>query len=158
MKHHFLTSFMILAFATCTLIGCGAKEIRQVSVIDEKYVHNGTLGVPNPDIIIKIFEPNSDVEKCIDDIGEICVTGPTIFMGYINEDKETKNTLVRHHDGRTWLHTGDLGYMDKNGFIFYTSRAKRMIISNGYNIYPIEYPPKSHKAWKMIHLLLKYVF
>ena len=59
-------------------------------------------------------------------------------MGYINEDKETKNTLVRHHDGRTWLHTGDLGYMDKNGFIFYTSRAKRMIISNGYNIYPIE--------------------
>ena len=59
-------------------------------------------------------------------------------MGYINEDKETKNTLIRHHDGRTWLHTGDLGYMDKNGFIFYTSRAKRMIISNGYNIYPIE--------------------
>ena len=106
--------------------------------IDEKYVHNGTLGVPNPDIIIKIFEPNSDVEKCINDIGEICVTGPTIFMGYINEDKETKNTLIRHHDGRTWLHTGDLGYMDKNGFIFYTSRAKRMIISNGYNIYPIE--------------------
>ena len=59
-------------------------------------------------------------------------------MGYINEDKENKNTLIRHHDGRTWLHTGDLGYMDKNGFIFYTSRAKRMIISNGYNIYPIE--------------------
>ena len=79
-----------------------------------------------------------DEEKCINDIGEICVTGPTIFMGYINEDKETKNTLIRHHDGRAWLHTGDLGYMDKNGFIFYTSRAKRMIISNGYNIYPIE--------------------
>ena len=106
--------------------------------VDEKYVKNGTLGIPNPDMIVKIFEPNSDVEKCIDDIGEICVTGPTIFMGYINEDKETKNTLIRHHDGRTWLHTGDLGYMDKNGFIFYTSRAKRMIISNGYNIYPIE--------------------
>ena len=123
-------------------VGYGLSEASgfcsSTAPIDEKYVHNGTLGVPNPDIIIKIFEPNSDVEKCIDDIGEICVTGPTIFMGYINEDKETKNTLVRHHDGRTWLHTGDLGYMDKNGFIFYTSRAKRMIISNGYNIYPIE--------------------
>ena len=123
-------------------VGYGLSEASgfcsSTAPIDEKYVHNGTLGVPNPDIIIKIFEPNSDVEKCINDIGEICVTGPTIFMGYINEDKETKNTLVRHHDGRTWLHTGDLGYMDKNGFIFYTSRAKRMIISNGYNIYPIE--------------------
>ena len=123
-------------------VGYGLSEASgfcsSTAPIDEKYVHNGTLGVPNPDIIIKIFEPNSDVEKYINDIGEICVTGPTIFMGYINEDKETKNTLVRHHDGRTWLHTGDLGYMDKNGFIFYTSRAKRMIISNGYNIYPIE--------------------
>lgn len=123
-------------------VGYGLSEASgfcsSTAPIDEKYVHNGTLGVPNPDIIIKIFEPNSDVEKCINDIGEICVTGPTIFMGYINEDKETKNTLIRHHDGRTWLHTDDLGYMDKNGFIFYTSRAKRMIISNGYNIYPIE--------------------
>ena len=106
--------------------------------IEEKYVQNGTLGVPNPDILVKAFEPNSDIEKSNNDIGEICVTGPTIFMGYINEDKETKNTLVKHTDGKIWLHTGDLGYIDKNGFVYYTSRLKRMIISNGYNIYPIE--------------------
>lgn len=108
--------------------------------VDEKHVdnHKGTLGIPNPDMIVKIFEPNSDVEKSLGDVGEICITGPTLMMGYINEDEETKKTLVIHNDGKTWLHTGDLGYMDKDGFIFYTSRLKRMIITNGYNVYPIE--------------------
>ena len=108
--------------------------------VDEKHVnnHKGTLGIPNPDMIVKIFEPNSDIEKSVGDVGEICITGPTLMMGYINEDEETKKTLVIHNDGRTWLHTGDLGYMDKDGFIFYTSRLKRMIITNGYNVYPIE--------------------
>ena len=106
--------------------------------VDEKYVKNGTLGIPNPDMIVKIFEPNSDIEKSYGDVGEICVTGPTLMMGYINEDEETKNTLIEHTDGKVWLHTGDLGYMTKEGFVYYTSRMKRMIISNGYNIYPIE--------------------
>ncbi len=108
--------------------------------VDEKHVnnHKGTLGIPNPDMIVKIFEPNSDVEKSVGDVGEICITGPTLMMGYINEDEETKKTLVLHNDGKTWLHSGDLGYMDKDGFIFYTSRLKRMIITNGYNVYPIE--------------------
>ena len=108
--------------------------------IDEKHIdnHKGTLGIPNPDTIVKIFEPNSDIEKSLGDVGEICITGPTLMMGYINEDEETKKTLVLHNDGKTWLHSGDLGYMDKDGFIFYTSRLKRMIITNGYNVYPIE--------------------
>ena len=123
-------------------VGYGLSEASgfccSTAPIEEKYVQNGTLGVPNPDILVKAFEPNSDIEKSPNDVGEICVTGPTIFMGYINEDKETKNTLVKHTDGKIWLHTGDLGYTDKNGFVYYTSRLKRMIISNGYNIYPIE--------------------
>ena len=123
-------------------VGYGLSEASgfccSTAPIEEKYVQNGTLGVPNPDILVKAFEPNSDIEKIYNDVGEICVTGPTIFMGYINEDKETKNTLVKHTDGKIWLHTGDLGYIDKNGFVYYTSRLKRMIISNGYNIYPIE--------------------
>ena len=123
-------------------VGYGLSEASgfccSTAPIEEKYVQNGTLGVPNPDILVKAFEPNSDIEKSNNDVGEICVTGPTIFMGYINEDKETKNTLVKHTDGKIWLHTGDLGYIDKNGFVYYTSRLKRMIISNGYNIYPIE--------------------
>ena len=87
---------------------------------------------------IKICIPNTTTEQPINEIGEICVSGPTVMLGYINEDKETKKTLKQHADQKTWLHTGDLGYMDNTGRLFYSSRLKRMIIANGYNIYPIE--------------------
>ena len=60
------------------------------------------------------------------------------MLGYINKDKETDNVLKTHYDNKIWLHTGDLGYMTKDGVLHYQSRLKRMIISNGYNIYPIE--------------------
>lgn len=96
------------------------------------------LGIPNSDTVIKIFEPNTDIETATGNIGEICVNGPTIMMGYINEDSETKKTIVMHNDGKTWLHTGDLGYVNDQGIFYYSSRLKRMIISNGYNIYPLE--------------------
>ncbi len=123
-------------------IGYGLSEASGFScttaAMDEQYAQDGTLGVPNPDTLLKIFEPNSDIEKMPGEIGEICINGPTTMMGYINEDKETHNTLVEHHDGKTWLHTGDLGYMTEDGLVYYSSRLKRMIISNGYNIYPTE--------------------
>ena len=123
-------------------IGYGLSEATGFSCstapIDEKYSKKGSLGVPNPDTLLKIFEPNSDIEKGPEDIGEICISGPTVMMGYINEQEETNKTLLMHNDGRIWLHTGDLGYMTKDGFFYYSSRLKRMIISNGYNIYPIE--------------------
>lgn len=123
-------------------VGYGLSEATGFSCctapLDTKTGADGTLGVPNPDMMIKVFEPNSDVEKSFGDNGEICISGPTIMMGYINEDEETKKTLVRHNDGKIWLHTGDVGYMDKDGKLYYTSRIKRMIITNGYNVYPIE--------------------
>lgn len=123
-------------------IGYGLSEATGFSCstapIDEKYANKGALGVPNPDTMIKIFEPNSDIEKTPEDIGEICISGPTVMMGYINEEEETNKTLLLHNDGKIWLHTGDLGYMTKDGLFYYSSRLKRMIISNGYNIYPTE--------------------
>ena len=133
-------------------IGYGLSEASgfcsSTAPMPEEDVLPSTLGVPNPDMDIRIFEPNTDIEKTIGDIGEICVNGPTIMMGYINEDEETKKTLVTHTDGKVWLHTGDLGYVDDYGRIYYSSRLKRMIISNGYNIYPIELENiiASHKA------------
>lgn len=120
-------------------VGYGLSEATAfVSATCESIKETNNIGIPNPDNIIKIFEPGTDVELGYDKTGEICVTGPSLMMGYINQDKETENVLKKHYDGKTWLHTGDLGYMNKEGVLHYQSRLKRMIISNGYNIYPIE--------------------
>ena len=58
------------------------------------------------------------------------------MMGYLNNEEETNEALQVHDDGYVWLHTGDLGYMDNDGFLFYKGRLKRMIITSGYNVYP----------------------
>ena len=67
-------------------------------------------------------------------------------MGYLNNEQETNEALQIHDDGHVWLHTGDLGYMDEDGFLFYKGRIKRMIITSGYNVYPnhIEEVIESH--------------
>ena len=68
--------------------------------------------------------------------GEICLSGPTVMLEYVNHPQETADTLKVHDDGLTWLHTGDLGIMDSDGFIYFRQRIKRMIITSGYNVYP----------------------
>ena len=64
------------------------------------------------------------------------MAGPTVMKEYMNHPEETAQTLRTHADGLTWVYTGDLGTMDKEGFIYFRGRAKRMIISSGYNVYP----------------------
>ena len=68
--------------------------------------------------------------------GEICISGPSVMLGYLDNPEETAQTLRRHDDGRIWLHTGDLGKMDRDGFVYFLQRIKRMIITSGYNVYP----------------------
>ena len=120
-------------------IGYGLSEATAfISATCESVKDLDNIGIPNPDNIIKIFEPETDIELEFGTVGEICVTGPSVMLGYINQEKETSEVLRKHYDGETWLHTGDLGYMDKDGVLHYQSRLKRMIISNGYNIYPLE--------------------
>lgn len=96
----------------------------------------GSIGLPYPDTYYIICKPGTNEEVPFGDEGEICLRGPSVMLGYINHEEENKNTLRLHDDGFTWLHTGDLGYMDEEGFIYFKQRIKRMIISSGYNIYP----------------------
>ena len=96
----------------------------------------GSIGIPFPDIYIKIVEPDTDRELPYGEEGEILLAGPTVMAEYMNHPEETAQTLRRHADGLTWVYTGDLGTMDDEGFIYFRGRAKRMIISSGYNIYP----------------------
>ena len=96
----------------------------------------GSIGLPFSDTYIKIVEPGTDQEVPYGTEGEILLSGPTVMKEYMNHPGETAQTLRRHEDGRTWVYTGDLGVMDDQGFVFFKGRAKRMIISSGYNIYP----------------------
>lgn len=96
----------------------------------------GSIGIPFPDTFIKIVKLGTQEEVPYGVEGEIVLTGPTIMTKYMNNPEETEETLRLHEDGHKWLHTGDLGVMDEQGFVFFKGRAKRMIISSGYNIYP----------------------
>ena len=58
------------------------------------------------------------------------------MLGYLDEPVETARILRRHNDFSVWLHTGDLGFMDEDGFIYFRQRLKRMIVTSGYNVYP----------------------
>ncbi|MDD6734966.1 MAG: AMP-binding protein, partial [Clostridiales bacterium] len=96
----------------------------------------GSIGLPFPDTYIKIVKPDTDEELPYGEEGEILLAGPTVMKEYMNNPEETAKTLTAHADGLTWVHTGDLGTMDNEGFIYFHGRAKRMIISSGYNVYP----------------------
>ena len=92
--------------------------------------------MPFPDMTIKIVQIGTTEEVNVMEEGEICVNGPTVMKKYLNNESETKTTLIKHNDGKYWLHTGDIGYMDTEGFVYFKQRLKRLIISSGYNIYP----------------------
>lgn len=96
----------------------------------------GSIGLPFPDTYYKIVKVGTQEECEYGEEGEICISGPTVMVKYMNQPEETANTLQKHPDGLTWLHTGDLGTMDSDGFIYFKQRIKRMIITNGYNVYP----------------------
>ena len=99
----------------------------------------GSIGIPFPDTYIKIVEPETDNELPYGQEGEILLSGPTNMQCYWNNKEETDMTLQKSDfDGLTWVHTGDLGYMDEEGFVYFKGRSKRMIISSGYNIYPAQ--------------------
>lgn len=96
----------------------------------------GSIGIPLPGNKIKILDVGTKEEKKYGEIGEICITGPTVMSKYLDNVEETNNILIKHEDGNKWVHTGDLGYMDEDGVIFFVQRLKRMLIVSGYNVYP----------------------
>ena len=109
--------------------GYGLSETSPViAAEDEKHLRAGSVGIPMINDEIKITNPDEN------GIGEITVKGPNVMLGYYEMEEETKNDL---RDG--WFHTGDLGYIDKDGYIFITGRDKNMIVlKNGKKVFPEE--------------------
>lgn len=118
-------------------VGYGLTEASAaICVTPTGEYRESSIGVPFPDTYIKVVRVGTHDEVPYGEDGEICISGPTVMMGYLNNLEETIQTLQIHKDGRTWLHTGDIGSMDKEGFVYFKQRVKRIIISNGYNLYP----------------------
>ena len=118
-------------------VGYGLTEASAaICVTPTGEYRESSIGVPFPDTYIKVVRVGTHDEVPYGEDGEICISGPTVMMGYLNNLEETIQTLQIHEDGRTWLHAGDVGSMDKDGFVYFKQRVKRIIISNGYNLYP----------------------
>ena len=117
--------------------GYGTTECVTASCLTPvDYARDGSIGIPFPDTYYKIVAPGTTDEVPSGTEGEICICGPTVMSGYLDNPEETVQTLRRHADGHIWLHTGDLGSMDADGFVYFRQRIKRMIITSGYNVYP----------------------
>ncbi len=117
--------------------GYGTTECVTASCLTPyDFFREGSIGIPLPDNYYQIVDPKNDTEVPYGTEGEICIYSPTVMKGYLDNAEETASTLRRHKDGLTWLHTGDLGTMDEDGFIYYKQRMKRLIIVSGFNVYP----------------------
>lgn len=117
--------------------GYGTTECVTASCLTPYHMYReGSIGLPFPDTYYKIVVPGTTNEAPYGEDGEICLCGPSVMIEYVNQPGETANVLKKHADGHVWLHTGDLGMMDEDGFLFFKQRIKRMIITSGYNVYP----------------------
>lgn len=119
--------------------GYGTTESVTASCLTPPHMfREGSIGVPLPDMYFKVVRPGTDEELPYGEEGEILIAGPTVMKKYIGNTTSEDEVIRTHGDGMKWIYTGDLGIMDKGGFIYFRGRAKRMIISSGYNIYPAQ--------------------
>ena len=119
--------------------GYGTTETVTACCLTPSHMHKeGSIGLPFPDTYIKIVTPGTDHELPYGQEGEILLAGPTVMKEYMHHPEETAQTLQKHADGLTWVYTGDLGTMDEQGFVYFKGRAKRMIVTSGYNVYPAQ--------------------
>ncbi len=97
-----------------------------------------SVGIPSVTTTISIFDPETGEELGYNEMGEICITGPSMMKGYYLHPEETANVMRLHDDGKYWIHSGDVGYMDEDGFLFIKGRVKRMITRfDGHKVFPV---------------------
>lgn len=119
--------------------GYGMSELSAAASFCANDVYKaGSVGIPSLNVTVGIFDPETGEELDYHQSGEICVTGPSMMKGYFNNPEETAYVMRKHADGRVWIHSGDLGYMDEDGFLFIKGRIKRMITRfDGHKVFPI---------------------
>ncbi len=119
--------------------GYGMTELSAAaSFCVNKVYKPGSVGIPSLTTTVSIFDPDTGEELSYNQIGEVCVTGPSMMKGYFQAQKETDIIMRMHDDGKLWIHSGDIGYIDEDGFLFIKGRIKRMITRfDGHKVFPI---------------------
>ena len=96
----------------------------------------GSSGIPLYGNDLKIISIDTREELEPNNIGEIMISGPSVMLGYLNNQEETNEVLEKDSRGKIWVHTGDMGYINEDGILFFVQRLKRLIIVSGYNVFP----------------------
>jgi len=121
------------------LEGYGLTECVTACVVSPpNYYRENSIGIPIPGMMAKVIDPQTMQELPYGEDGEICISGPTLMNGYINNPTATEFTLRKHSDGHVWLHSGDIGSMDSDGFLYFKNRIKRIIKVSGVSVYPMQ--------------------
>jgi long-chain acyl-CoA synthetase len=119
------------------LEGYGLTEaVTAIMAMPAGEYREGSMGIPFPDMLAKLCAPGSEREVARGEEGELCISGPAVMLGYLDDPEATAAALRVHADARTWLHTGDIARRDDDGFFYFVLRLKRMIKSSGFNVYP----------------------
>ncbi len=117
--------------------GYGLTETLTVCAVNpEKECKSGSVGLPLPGIDMTIVRPGTDEEIPVGEKGEICISGPTVMLGYLNDPEATDLAVHIHADGKRWIHSGDLGHCDEEGFFYFDQRIKRIIKVSGVPVFP----------------------
>lgn len=138
-KFHFATGYGLTECVTVCTFTDMTREAPQ-----------GCIGLPCYNIQTMTVKPGT-TQEVIGEDGELCVYGPTLMQGYWNDPEETAKVLVKHEDGRVWLHTGDMCYITpETGDIYYRQRLKRVYKIAGYLVYP-SFIEESYRAMAEIY-------
>ena len=117
--------------------GYGLTETVTVCAVNPMLdARENTIGLPLADIQMKVVEPGTTNEVAVGQDGEFCIQGPTVMLGYLNDLEATAETIKQHVDGLSWVHTGDFGFMDEDGFFHFKQRIKRIIKVSGIPVFP----------------------
>jgi long-chain acyl-CoA synthetase len=118
--------------------GYGLTECCPVTLTPQSTDLMGSIGIAFPGIRVSIVKPGTAEEVGIGEEGEICINAPSVMKGYLNNPEDTSKALRMRPGGSVWLHTGDIGVMDQNGYVYFRDRLKRLIKVSGYTVFAVQ--------------------
>ena len=119
--------------------GYGSTEVTACALTNLNHARKkGSLGKSLGETEFEVFAPDTEEVLPVGEVGEVAITGPTVTMGYYKDEEETNKVFKKHTDGKVWVHMGDLGMKDTDGFGFYMGRLKNIIARSGFKFSPVE--------------------